>query len=623
MSTKNNISLLIILLIIAVILYLLLFYNNSHNFKLVYVEKDIDYNIEKKLISDLNAKADKRRINKQIDYYVGGFYSEFKRKVINKNNFNILRLGSFAKIDMETVKQYDLVLPSNNDLDIYLKNSNINSFFIPAYNFVDDKDIGSCANGNGDNCYWLMIGNLASAELYMKNNNIKYKKYNDLSLIDVKEISNQFNNISGVIVGRSRISQLSYDIYPIFLEFIIRKIPILTESLKPITDNEFTDTLHHFLFSDAISYYTYPSDIDYFFSNLEYRMKKTSYAFDFFVNFISTDAVSSRILDILNIKENNTHKKKIVSIFSPTFVGLYNNGDYWVAKDIEAKFKELGYRSLIYFPSSQISNIGDIDIYIRGGIPLPKRMISKDRFSIMYFLFPFFNNEEKFNTENFDMNYYIDEIKDELLKFDAVAIASEKLVTILKNKYNFNVYYVPQFTDLKKFYYDYDEKLKSEILFVGNKTFYRKAPAIVLENNLPITIYGDNWGDVAKAKYVDNQILRKYYSSAKIVLNDTRESMKTLGFVINRIFDVTACNGFIISDYVKEVEEIYGDSVPMYKTDEELIDLLKYYLDPKNEQERLEKAQRAYEITINNFTADIISNKFENIIKDLEAQRRK
>ena len=85
------------------------------------------------------------------------------------------------------------------------------------------------------------------------------------------------------------------------------------------------------------------------------------------------------------------------------------------------------------------------------------------------------------------------------------------------------------------------------------------------------------------------------------------------GFVSNRIFDVTACGGFIISDYIEGIEEIYGDAIPMYKTEEEFVELIKYYLE--HEDERREKAKKAQEITKKHFTSDKIVAKMLEIMK--------
>ena len=91
--------------------------------------------------------------------------------------------------------------------------------------------------------------------------------------------------------------------------------------------------------------------------------------------------------------------------------------------------------------------------------------------------------------------------------------------------------------------------------------------------------------------------------------------MKEYGFISNRIFDASACETLVISDYMPEIEEIYGDTVPMYKSKEELIELVKYYLDDAHEKERKDKAKRAREITIRNFTSEKAAQSFHNIIQ--------
>jgi len=590
-----KIKLLIFILFICFLGIILNIYNKNNIFNLVYVEDGLDYNIENDLVRVLNKSIKQNKLytkHKKVDIYVGGFYSSFNTNIINKDNYNILRLGSLSNINLKIIKQFDLVLTSSNDLNILLNQNNINSYLLPLYNSHLNKKNGKCVLDNKDDCYWLVIGNQIDVEKYMNENNYHYKKITNFNNDNIATIKNDFDNIKGVIVGKSRISDNSYDLHPIFLELIIRKIPILTNDL--LNSKKSSDSFLSYFFSDAISYYSYNSDIDYFFQNEQYRINKSVYGYNYFLNFFSTEATANKIINLLGFNNQSDHK--VVSIFSPTPAGLYNNGDYWIAKDIEEIFNDNHFVSSVYFPTSLISNVGDIDIYIRGGMPLKKRELPENKTSIGYILFPFLENEENFTQKNIDIDKYVKSIKSELTLYDAVAVASSSMTNLLK-KHNINAYYIPQFTNTSKFYPDYEEELKSDILFIGNKTFYRKAPSILLNNNFPITIYGNGWGDVAKSQYVDNKILRKYYSSAKIVLNDTRDAMKKFGFIINRIFDVSASGGFIISDYMKEIEDVFGDSIVMYKNDEELINLVKYYLDPKNEEERLAKIKKARETT--------------------------
>jgi spore maturation protein CgeB len=110
-----------------------------------------------------------------------------------------------------------------------------------------------------------------------------------------------------------------------------------------------------------------------------------------------------------------------------------------------------------------------------------------------------------------------------------------------------------------------------------------------------------------KGQYVPNEILNQYYSSAKIVLNDHRPDMKKHGFINNRIYDAKASGTLVISDYIKEIDDIYKGSVPMYQTKEELKHLLNYYLN--NEEERQELAKKAQEITLKEFTNTAVAKK--------------
>ena len=116
-----------------------------------------------------------------------------------------------------------------------------------------------------------------------------------------------------------------------------------------------------------------------------------------------------------------------------------------------------------------------------------------------------------------------------------------------------------------------------------------------------------------KGEYIPNEQLNQYYSSAKIVLNDHRPDMKEFGFVNNRIYDATASGALVISDYIKEIDDIYQGSVPMYKTKEELNELIKYYLN--NEEQRQQKAQKAREITLKYFTNNAVAKQILSHLK--------
>ncbi|MBQ8750449.1 MAG: glycosyltransferase family 1 protein [Alphaproteobacteria bacterium] len=286
---------------------------------------------------------------------------------------------------------------------------------------------------------------------------------------------------------------------------------------------------------------------------------------------------------------------------------------------LEEKYKDVSidYRLNMY-PENKND---EIHIYLRGYFKFLPPFPDDKHINIAYIIYPlFYTQYDKSMIKNRD-KITMDTLKygniavDELQFYDALAVASKPYTEKLKRK-GFKAYYVPQFTNTDIFYRNPKDELKSEVLFVGTKRQYGSAD-MALKHNIPITIYGPAWGGVSKKEYINNEELHKYYSSAKIVLNDHREDMRTNGFINNRVYDVTATGTLLISDYMPEIEEAYGDSIPMYKTEEELIELINYYL--THDKERQDKAQRAQEITLKNFTQKNIGKYFYDII---EKQRK-
>ena len=258
------------------------------------------------------------------------------------------------------------------------------------------------------------------------------------------------------------------------------------------------------------------------------------------------------------------------------------------------------------------------NVLIRGFLPVKNKDLTGNN-NFLFIAYPQFAEIDK-KEMVIPFEEYVQNIIDESDKFKAVFVSSIKLNSELQKK-GVNSFYIPQFTNTERFYPDFNKELETDVIFVGVNAFYRKAVHYLREAGIDVNIYGPNFEEgVAIKEYLDNRILRKYYSSAKIVLNDTREGMKNLGFISNRIFDASACGSLVISDYMKEIEDIYGDSVPMWKTKEELIKLVRYYLDPKNENERKEKIKKAQKITLKNFTSDIISHKIQKIIEESDTK---
>ncbi len=90
------------------------------------------------------------------------------------------------------------------------------------------------------------------------------------------------------------------------------------------------------------------------------------------------------------------------------------------------------------------------------------------------------------------------------------------------------------------------------------------------------------------------------YNATKVNFNATSLQMK--GAVNQRVFDVPATGGFVISDYRKQMEELYeiGTEAVCYHDPIEIKDLVGFYL--KNDTARQVVTEKAYNRTINSHT---------------------
>lgn len=550
-----------------------------------------------------------------IDFYVAHFVDDTIPQIKNKQHKNVLWLGSLSSLDINQIKNYDVIFSSTLNLHNFLTAQGIKNFLLPIFIEKTDFSVADCVtHPQRKNCFFAVIGEQPDVISIIKEKNIKYQLFKKLDKNIKKELFNNINDISGVIVNDSTSIDGSMDTDLFFLDIIARQIPVLSDNVAKTTAMNMKNFNLTSLFDDTLSYYTYDNDIRDFFDCLDCRLEKAKKAYTLLKLRYTTKTIAKYISYILEYDQAPVpYPDDFVSIIPPIHAGLYNNGDYWLAKDLENGLNEIYDNVFLSFALSSFPHSGDVSVYLRGITPLKEKLLSPDTVSLMYLIFPFTDKQQ---TED-----YVRSMHNEFDNADAVVSASLKVFQEAK-KQGFKAYYVPQFTNQKKFYVDIDKALKSEVLFVGQNDYYRTAAPIVYNVGLPITIYGPKWQDgMAKAPYIDNKILRKYYSSAKIVLNDTRPDMRQLGFISNRIFDATACRTLVISDYMKEIEDIYGDCVPMYKNHDELIKLVEYYLKPENDEERLKKAQCAYDITLKNFTSDQAAEKFKQIIDDIKKQK--
>lgn len=122
-----------------------------------------------------------------------------------------------------------------------------------------------------------------------------------------------------------------------------------------------------------------------------------------------------------------------------------------------------------------------------------------------------------------------------------------------------------QCTDSSRFYID-DEPVKDVVgkaVLVGNSRGKARPVAVhAVASGTPVAVYGSRWekflpSEVIAGTYVPNEIARRYYRSAAWALNDHWPDMRDLGFISNRVFDVLASGGRLLTDDVHGLDELF------------------------------------------------------------------
>jgi spore maturation protein CgeB len=118
---------------------------------------------------------------------------------------------------------------------------------------------------------------------------------------------------------------------------------------------------------------------------------------------------------------------------------------------------------------------------------------------------------------------------------------------------------------------------------------------LAVESEMPLAVFGTHWPmfiptNYIRGEYIDNAILRQYYSRCEILLNDHWPSMRARGFISNRLFDGAASGVFIISDAVEDGVEVFGDDLVTYRGQSDFREQVQYYL--SHPEERRVRAER-------------------------------
>ncbi len=166
---------------------------------------------------------------------------------------------------------------------------------------------------------------------------------------------------------------------------------------------------------------------------------------------------------------------------------------------------------------------------------------------------------------------------DEMRGYDRVYAASASWPDEVREQHGIDVQPLLQATDPARFHPDVAEPdTGPDLLFVGNsKNEYRPIVADCRAAGLRPTVIGRGWekflpAEEIAALEVTNAQLPAAYRSAGIVLNDHWGDMAAKGFLNNRLFDAVACGARVVSDDVRGLREVFGESVQLYRDPQDL-----------------------------------------------------
>lgn len=172
----------------------------------------------------------------------------------------------------------------------------------------------------------------------------------------------------------------------------------------------------------------------------------------------------------------------------------------------------------------------------------------------------------------------------EVTDFEHVFAASAPWASRAGSRFGRPVMPLLQCTDVRRFHPSGLPRGDRRV-FVGTaRGIIRPSVVEPIRAGLPVSVYGPDWTGFIPAasivaRSVPNEQLPALYESADAVLNDHWPAMRAAGFLSNRLFDVVAAGGRVISDDVEGMAAVFGGSVWTYSTIPELLGALRGELD--------------------------------------------
>jgi hypothetical protein len=248
-----------------------------------------------------------------------------------------------------------------------------------------------------------------------------------------------------------------------------------------------------------------------------------------------------------------------IKICPPTWDGAERWGDLHFARAIADELGRRGHRALIQVVAEWDDADGracEVALHLRG-------------------LYPYVPHEAQLNVL-WAISHPDLVTAAECDRYDLVFSASARHPTLLGPHTSTPIAVLDQATDPAVFFPDRDADHEHPLVFVGNsRGVQRPIVRDAIAAGLRPRIWGAGWerfvdASLVVGEYLPNDQVRRAYSSAGVVLNDHWDDMRAQGFISNRVYDVLAAGGVLISDDFPELRERFGDALLTYRIADEL-----------------------------------------------------
>ena len=161
-----------------------------------------------------------------------------------------------------------------------------------------------------------------------------------------------------------------------------------------------------------------------------------------------------------------------------------------------------------------------------------------------------------------------------------------------------------------------NDNYRAEVSFLGTEYPGRIELLTLLEHSgFSVDIYGDQWTIPNKGRLQAYTDCLRLWRNSKINLNIHQPTMRELGALNTKMYEIPAAGGFMLSDYFPEMlDKFHGDELAFYDPDEpnSLVKAVEYFMADKSL--RLEVMCRARERIFKEHTAE---KRAEQIIRCL------